>query len=159
MNSKIKFKTKKFEFEWDTSEQLGTDEIVALFRELNEIDLDDFLIPETESKLASSKVRSSIGGTFTTGSAMSKLKLKSPSDLFKIALAKLQLVDGKEIASRGEIHDEMKGARSAYQKNMGGNLSNTISSLISSGAINEPTHGNYCLVTSELEKISELLSK
>ena len=74
-----------------------------------------------------------------------KVQPKSAGELFKVALAKLQLSDKVEPASRTQVHNEMKNAPKFYKSNMHKNSGNTISALMSAGEINEPTAGNFAL--------------
>jgi hypothetical protein len=73
----------------------------------------------------------------------SKTKPDTGSKLFLTALAKLQLSDGIDPASRNQIHDEMKTVSSVYKSNMQGNLTKIIKQLMDNGSINEPATGQF----------------
>ena len=91
--------------------------------------------------------------TFTTASLAAKIKPKTAADLFKIALAKLQISDNIETASRGQIHKEMKLAPKFYKQAMRNNLGNTIDTLLQQGAINEPSKDEYSLSQAEHDQL------
>jgi hypothetical protein len=93
------------------------------------------------------------GTTFTVTSIAAKCQPKSASELFKIALYKLHNSDGRETASRSEIHDEMKQVPKFYKQSMLNNLSNTIDVLLTQGEINEPSSGHYALSQDTQEAI------
>jgi hypothetical protein len=82
---------------------------------------------------------------FTTAALAAKVQPKSAPELFKVALAKLQLSDKIEPAERAQIHNEMKNAPKFYKQTMGGNLTKTIEGLLSAKEINEPSTGKYAL--------------
>ena len=93
------------------------------------------------------------GRTFTTAALAAKLKPGSGSDLFKVALAKLQLSDKIEPATRAQIHREMQAAPKFYKPSMKNNLNNAIDTLLGQGAINEPSTGQYALTDAAQEEI------
>lgn len=94
---------------------------------------------------------------FTTAALAAKVQPKSAADLFKVALAKLQLSDKIEPASRAQVHNEMKNAAKFYNQNMGKNLSNIISTLMGAGEINEPSEGNFALTPRAQQEIQAKL--
>lgn len=93
------------------------------------------------------------GKTFTTAALAAKIKPNSGSDLFKVALAKLQLSDKIEPATRAQIHKEMQAAPKFYKPSMKNNLGNAIDTLLGQGAINEPSEGKYTLTEGAQEEI------
>jgi hypothetical protein len=62
-----------------------------------------------------------------------------------VALAKLQISDQIEPATRAQIHDEMKRAPKFYKPAMQKNLGTTIEALLGQDVINEPSGGHYAL--------------
>jgi hypothetical protein len=93
------------------------------------------------------------GKTFTTSVLAARLKPNSGSDLFKVALAKLQLSDKMDTATRAQIHKEMQAASKFYKPSMKNNLNNAIDTLIGQGVLNEPSAGNYALTESAQAEI------
>ncbi|MBN8988645.1 MAG: hypothetical protein J0H42_10390 [Rhizobiales bacterium] len=82
---------------------------------------------------------------FTTAALAAKIQPGTAQDLFKVALAKLQLSDKIEPAERAQIHNEMKNAPKFYKPAMRTNLSKTIDALLTSNSINEPSTGKFAL--------------
>jgi hypothetical protein len=93
----------------------------------------------------------SAGKKFTTAALAAKVKPNTAPELFKVALAKLQISDKIEPATRAQIHGEMKSASRFYKPSMKNNLNNTIDTLLGQGAINEPSGGTYALTQSAQE--------
>jgi hypothetical protein len=93
----------------------------------------------------------------TTSALAAKLKPGTGAELFKLALAKLQLSDDVEPATRAQIHNEMKTATKFYKPNMKNNLNNMIDTLLGQGAINEPETGSYALTQATLEELQTKL--
>jgi hypothetical protein len=56
--------------------------------------------------------------TFTTAALAAKIKPNSATELFKVALAKLQISDKIDPAARAQIHNEMKLAPKFYKPSM-----------------------------------------
>jgi hypothetical protein len=142
MTAKLRIKAKGIEIEWEGEvEYLKNDLpdlIAAIITALGAGSVDDE--PEEGEPIVLNG-----GKTFTTASLAAKIKPTSAADLFKVALAKLQISDQIEPASRLQIHNEMKLAPKFYKQSMKNNLGNTIATLLGQGAINEPSTGNYAL--------------
>jgi hypothetical protein len=142
MTAKLRIKAKGIEIEWEGEvEYLKNDLpdlIAAIIAALGEGLVDD----EAED---AEPVVISAGKTFTTAALAAKIKPNSATDLFKVALAKLQISDKIEPASRAQIHSEMKLAPKFYKPSMKNNLGNTIETLLGQGAINEPSTGYFAL--------------
>src|SRR5581483_11177404 len=90
---------------------------------------------------------------FTTAALAAKVQPKSSSELFKVALAKLQLSDKIEPAERAQIHNEMKNAPKFYKPSMRNNLNNTIDTLLGANEINEPSKGKFALTPKAQQEI------
>jgi hypothetical protein len=93
----------------------------------------------------------------TTAAIAGKLQASSGPELFKAALAYFQLVKGQETASRNELLMEMKSVTSRYKPSFASNLSPSISRLMTTNEVNEPSAGRYTLVPEELEKLKKAL--
>jgi hypothetical protein len=150
MTAKLRIKAKGIEIEWEGDvEYLKNDLpdlISAIVMALGVSASDD------ESEEAEPVVLGE-GKTFTTAALAAKIKPTSAADLFKIALAKLQISDKIEPASRAQIHNEMKLAPKFYKPSMKNNLGNTIDTLLGQGAINEPSSGNFALSQAAQEQL------
>lgn len=96
-----------------------------------------------------------VGGqyTFSTNTIAANLNAKSGSDLVICAMAHLELVQGKGSSTRAEILAEMKNAKQYYKQSMRGNLTNSISTLISAKRINEGAKDSYALTATERKQI------
>ncbi len=142
MTAKLRIKAKGIEIEWEGEvEYLKNDLpdlISAIIAALGVAPVDDE--PEEIEPVALSA-----GKTFTTAALAAKIKPVTAAELFKLALAKLQISDKIEPATRAQIHNEMKRAPKFYKPSMKNNLGNTIETLLGQGAINEPSAGNYTL--------------
>jgi hypothetical protein len=152
MTAKLRIKARGIEIEWegevDYLKNDLPDLIAAIVAALgiNAVDDDD-----EPGELEAVFVKP--GKTFTTAALAAKLKPSSGPDLFKVALAKLQLSDKIEPATRVQIHNEMKAAPKYYKQTMRGNLGNTIATLLGQGAINEPSEGTYALTEEAQQEI------
>jgi hypothetical protein len=151
MTAKFRFKAQGVEIDWEGSADFLKAELPGIISSLVEA-----IGQNSEPQEEQEQIRQPTGSNkFTTQSLALKLKPNTAAELFKIALAKLHIIDGKEPASRNEIHTEMKSAGKFYKPAMHSNLSRTIASLLSIGEINEPSPGNFALSADEQTKIEE----
>ena len=150
MTAKFRIKAKGIEIEWEGDvEYLKNDLpdlISSIITALGVGSADDQ--PEEPEPVVLG-----VGKTFTTAALAAKIKPNSAAELFKIALAKLQISDKIEPASRAQIHNEMKLAPKFYKPSMKNNLGNTIDTLLGQGAINEPSTGNFALSQTAQEQL------
>lgn len=163
MSAKLRIKTKGIEIEWEGEIEFLKSEVPDLIASLLDaigsgLEQDDEIIPDSRAEPTGSGTNGTATHPFTTASAAAKLKVKSGTELFKAALAKLQISEGVEPASRGQILDEMKSAPRFYKPSMRGNLTKMIDSLIEQGEINEPSTGHFVLSHPTYEKIARNLN-
>jgi hypothetical protein len=157
MSAKLRIKAKGIEIEWEGEVEFLKSEVPDLIASIIQAigsaaaDLD---VEETSVVGAVQHTTK-----FTTASAAAKLQPGSGAELFKLALAKLQVSDGIEPAPRAQIHNEMKAAPKFYKPSMRGNLGKMIDSLLSAGEINEPSRGFYALSHAAHESIVERLGQ
>jgi hypothetical protein len=115
MSAKLRIKAKGIEIEWEGDvEYLKNDLpdiISAIIGALG-------IVPEDGGTEDAAPAVLNAGKTFTTAALAAKLKPKTANDLFKVALAKLQISDQIEPATRAQIHDEMKRAPKFYKPAM-----------------------------------------
>ena len=158
MSAKLRIKTKGIEIEWEGEVEFLKSEVPDLIASIiaaigggvggsDEADDD----PGTDNNLRTAK--------FTTASAAAKIQPGSGPELFKVALAKLQISDGIEPAPRAQIHNEMKTAPKFYKPSMRGNLNQMIDSLLTSGEINEPSKGVFALSQAVHDAILQRLNQ
>jgi hypothetical protein len=157
MTAKLRIKAKGIEIEWegevDYLKNDLPDLIAAIVSALGIDPSDDTGEEDADAGSASLKP----GIKTTTAALSAKLKPGTGAELFKLALAKLQLSDNIEPATRAQIHNEMRTASKFYKPNMKNNLNNMIDTLLGQGAINEPTSGSYALTQSTLENLQTKL--
>lgn len=91
--------------------------------------------------------------TLSTTTIAAKLDAKSGSDLVICAMAHLELVQGKTSSSRAEILAEIKNAKQYYKQSMSKNLSQSLSTLLTSRRINEGAKDSYALTAAGRRKI------
>lgn len=152
MTAKLRIKAKGIEIEWEGDVEYLKNDLPDLIASIvaalgvNTSDSDDEA-GETANLGADTK--------FTTAALAAKVQPKSAAELFKVALAKLQLSDKLEPASRAEVHKEMKNAPKFYKPSMANNLNNTIDALLGAGEINEPSKGNFTLTPKAQDEIQK----
>lgn len=141
MSAKLRIKAKGIEIEWegevDYLKNDLPDLIAKIVSALGNIPPDDEDTDGDEGFTGH--------GTFTTAALAAKVQPSNGPELFKVALAKLQISDKVDRATRNQIHTEMKSASKFYKPSMLNNLTKAIDTLLKSGAINEPSKGNFAL--------------
>lgn len=157
MSAKLRIKAKGIEIEWEGEVEFLKAEVPDLIASIIEAIGSAAVDTEEQEESADQGTQRAI--KFTTASAAAKLQPGSGPELFKIALAKLQVSDGIEPAPRGQIHNEMKAAPKFYKPAMRGNLNKMIDSLLAAGEINEPSKGVFALSHTAHEAIVERLNQ
>lgn len=157
MSAKLRIKAKGIEIEWEGEVEFLKTEVPDLIASI--IQAIGSAVGNADEQEGSGDDGSQLAAKFTTASAAAKLQPGSGNELFKIALAKLQISDGIEPAPRAQIHNEMKAAPKFYKPAMRGNLSKMIDSLLAAGEINEPSKGVFALSHSAHQSIAERLSQ
>lgn len=157
MSAKLRIKTKGIEIEWEGEVEFLKSEvpelIASIIQAIGPAAEDDGPNDEGADDIAPQTSK------FTTASAAAKLQPGNGPELFKIALAKLQISDRVEPAARAQIHGEMKAAPRFYKPAMRSNLNKMIDSLLASGEINEPSTGFFALSQMAHETIVQRLSQ
>jgi len=142
MTAKLRIKAKGIEIEWEGEvEYLKNDlpDLIAAIVAALGITAGEDDPDEIETAPLNPEMK------FTTAALAAKVQPKSSGELFKVALAKLQLSDKIEPAARAQIHNEMKNAPKFYKPSMQNNLGNTIDGLLAANEINEPAKGKFAL--------------
>lgn len=150
MTAKLRIKAKGIEIEWEGEvDYLKNDlpDLIAAIIAALGISGDE----EDEESEAAAPLNPDM--KFTTAALAAKVKPTTAAELFKVALAKLQLSDKIEPATRAQIHNEMKNAPKFYKPSMKNNLNNTIDTLLGQDSINEPSSGSFALTQSAQEQI------
>lgn len=89
----------------------------------------------------------------STNTIAAHLGGKSGPELIMCAVAQLELVQKKAGVSRSEILEEMKGATSYYNKSMGKNIGQNLSSLTKAKRLNHLSGDRYALTAAERESV------
>jgi len=158
VSAKLRIKAKGIEIEWEGEVEFLKSEVPDLIASIIEA-----IGPALPEEAADSEGEISIqnganaSARFTTAQAAAKLRARSATELFKVALLKLQMSDAIEPASRAQIHEEMKSAPRAYKQSMFKNLSNTIATLMDQGQLNEPSTGAFVLSNPTYEQLAQRL--
>jgi hypothetical protein len=155
MTAKLRIKAKGIEIEWEGEVEYLKNDLPDLIAAIvaalgigsSDNDEDDDQQGEPE------KVVLGAGKSFTTAALAAKVQPKTGADLFKVALAKIQLSDKIEPAPRAQIHGEMRNAPKFYKPAMRGNLGKIIHALLESSEINEPKSGHFALTQSAQEQV------
>lgn len=163
MPSKLKIKMGHIEFEYEGDANFDAESTKDLFSHLESLvgvtPAAAFDASSTLPATAPSDAPSSASPlNYSPNTIAAKLNATTGSNLVLAAAAYLQLVNGNESFKRQDLHDAMKGAKSYYKANMGGNLSKMIASLISSGRINELSNSEFSLSAAEQNSIRTRLA-
>jgi hypothetical protein len=156
MTAKLRIKARGIEIEWEGEVDYLKNDLPDLIAAIvSALGINPSEESEDEADTSSATLKSGI--KTTTAALAAKLKPGTGAELFKLALAKLQLSDDVEPATRAQIHNEMRTASKFYKPNMKNNLNNMIDTLLGQGAINEPNTGSYALTQSTLEELQAKL--
>lgn len=80
------------------------------------------------------------------------------SDLVMAAMAHITLIQRKDVATRREILDEMKAAKTFYKDTFSGNLSSYLDSLAKAKRLNLVAKETYALPNSERQSFDRLIA-
>lgn len=151
MTAKLRIKAKGIEIEWEGEVDYLKNDLPDLIAAIvSALGIDP---SEDEEEEAAAAAPIDVDQKFTTAALAAKLQPKYAADLFKVALAKLQMSDKIEPADRGVILNEMKNAPKYYKQSMSKNLSKTIETLLAAKEINEPSTGKFALTPQTQEAI------
>lgn len=113
MSAKLRIKAKGIEIEWEGEVEFLKTEVPDLIASI--IQAIGSAAGDPDEQEGNGGDRAQHTAKFTTASAAAKLQPGSGNELFKIALAKLQISDAIEPAPRAQIHNEMKAAPKFYK--------------------------------------------
>jgi hypothetical protein len=155
VTAKLRIKTKGIEIEWEGEVEFLKSEVPDLIASIIQAIGINIEEPATDED-AQNDLERPTASTFTTAAAAAKMQTaRSGPELFKVALAKLQISDGIEPATRDQILEEMRKAPRLFNENMRKNMTQTIGGLLSRGDINEPADGKYTLSHSAHEAFTQ----
>ena len=156
MTAKLRIKTKGIEIEWEGEVEFLKSEVPDLIASIIQA-IGGAPVDSTGDDVGSDEPLNNL--QFTTAAAAAKVQPKTAAELFKVALAKLQISDGVEPASRAAVLEEMKAAPKFYKPTMSGNLTKTIDALLAAGEINEPSTGNFALSQAQQNQLQTRISQ
>lgn len=94
----------------------------------------------------------------STNTIASLMGVQSGPDLIIAALAHLQLVKGKDKASRTDISNEMKSATTYFKSTFTGNLTSYFNSLVKAKRLNQVAENMYALSANERQNLEVILA-
>lgn len=165
MSSKVRIKAGPVEFEYEGEGDLSISDIKELFSHIDTL----FKVPvlrehdthhqQDDTNATSQMVQTPSNGLqLHVSSVARKLSVKTASDLVVAAAATLQVCEGKSSFTRTELLETMKRATGLYQKNMSGNLSKSVQTLLQS-KLNQLGEGVYSLKAPVLEELGAALAQ
>ncbi|MEM1108289.1 MAG: hypothetical protein AAGH99_06325 [Planctomycetota bacterium] len=162
MPSKFRLKIGNIEIEYEGSDSYIQKEVPKLLAVIDSLGFTGQQYDESSRKLseAPQSTASKKGAKLdmSTSTVAKKLDAKSCSGLALAASAKLELIDGKITYSRTDIFTEMKSANAFYKASMSSNLSNSLKTLVKSGALNAQSNDNYSLNSDKKEELEKKLA-
>jgi hypothetical protein len=161
MSSKIRIKVAHVEVEYEGSEEFLKDGLVDLLQSISD------LYPAASAgspsatnagggETAMARSEHQLEGSINTVAA--RLKVASGPELITAAIAHLQLVQGKETASRKEITTEMRKASAYFKQSYVGNMTANLQSLVKTSVLNEIGADTYSLTAATRAQIASTLS-
>ncbi|CCJ07177.1 hypothetical protein [Methylocystis sp. SC2] len=157
MTSKIRIKVGDVEFEYEGETKFSKDEIKDLFAHLESFSATGKIVerpnPPEGGRTANGGIR-----PLHTSTIASRLDAKGAQKVVLAAAAHLQLIEGKESFSRQELLTDMKTATMHYKATMSSNLSNTLQTMVSQGAINQISADAYSLTETKHAELERLVA-
>jgi len=150
VTAKVRIKAGPVEFEYEGETELGLSDIKDLFSHIGTLFKVPVLAegeqphPAPAANGVGSAAPPSPGKKLHINSVATNLGVKTGPDLAVAAAAALQIYDQKETFTRGELLEIMKKATMHYDKNMSGNLTKILKSLVGS-KFNQVSDGVYSL--------------
>jgi hypothetical protein len=167
MTAKVRMKAGPVEFEYEGETELGLADIKDLFTHIETLFQVPILKENAQTNTASA---TSAGGNGMGASAQptpaqqlhinsiaTKLGAKTGPDLAVAAAASLQIFSQKETFTRAELLETMKKATMHYEKNMSGNLTKILKSLVGS-KFNQVSEGVYSLDADAYQQMADKLA-
>lgn len=99
-----------------------------------------------------------VNSGLTISTIAAHLNPDGTQDLAMCALAKIQLIDGKSQAEKGEIWEEMKGASGYFKASMAKNFPRDLGRMVRGKKINEVGAHVYSLTASSAKELEATLA-
>lgn len=165
MSSKVRIKAGPVEFEYEGEGDLSITDIKELFSHIDTL----FKVPvlrehdthhqqDEELPAQQGLTSNSNGLQLHVSSVARKLSAKTATDLAVAAAATLQICEGKDSFTRTELLETMKKATAYYKKNMRGNLTGSIQTLLQT-KLNQIGQDIYSLNSAALEELGVALAQ
>jgi hypothetical protein len=147
---KIRIRNGSFELEYEGDQTFIEEKLADLVRSL---------IGGIETRLDSEStpinpLTSNLSVQLSTNTIAQILVAKTGADLVIAAIAKIQIIDGKNSAQRSEILAEMREATTYFKETFASNLSAYIDNLVKAKRLNLISRQTYALPASERSKIT-----
>jgi hypothetical protein len=166
MTDKVKLRVRlgTAEFEYEGDLRFTKEEVTALIEQVvdrarmpPELGAPDPMAGTNGASIRVPQNAVPVGPSTTTIAA--RLKATTANDLAIAATARLVMFQKKDQATRAEILAEMKGAKGFYNTNMSKNMSNTLTSLVKDGRLNEVGADVYTLSHDEHTSLGQILAQ
>ena len=165
MTAKVRIKAGPIEFEYEGETEFSVADIKDLFTHIETlfkgqvtVEGDDVHAPLYQA--AADDPKPNVNGStqkLHVNSIASKLKAKSGAEVALAAAVSLQIMDGKETFTRGELLATMKKATMHYKDPMSGNLSSMLKNLVGS-KLNQIGEGVYSLNAGAFKELEAQLA-
>jgi len=163
MTAKVRIKAGPVEFEYEGETELGVADIKDLFSHIETLFKVPVLAEGGDGHESAQQQNAGIVAPRTpskklhVNSVAKKLAAKTGSQVAEAAAATLQICEGKETFTRGELLDTMKKANMYYKENMSGNLTKILGVLVGS-KLNQISDGVYSLTAEAYEDLETKLA-
>lgn len=150
MTAKVRIKAGPVEFEYEGETELGVADIKDLFSHIETLFKVPFLAEGGDHHTPAPQlnvdhtVPKNLSQKLHVTSVAKKLAAKSGPQVAEAAAAALQIYDGEQTFTRGELLDTMKKATMHYKESMAGNLSKILGTLVGA-RFNQVSDGVYSL--------------
>ncbi|NDU99537.1 hypothetical protein [Pseudoroseicyclus tamaricis] len=152
---KLSLKLGALSIDCEASEEFMKTDLNTIIEQLLELDLPDTgALSDSGTTSITSQSAPSEGqqaAKLSTTDFAVKMGAKSGSDLLMAAAANLYHTQGKEEFRRGDVLNEMKGAKAFYRASYGSNLSKSLETLTKSGKLQNPRSDTYALPYAEIQ--------
>ena len=164
-HAKIKVRVGSMEIEYEGDPSFLADGLHGLLDKMSGLTLEK--LPKEKGEPSSKSLEklpqsppNNNASSVSTATIAADMKAKTCGELATCALAKLQIVNGSNSASRQDIMREMKTATAYYKQSMrGGNLSQALTALVKAQRLNQLSNDSYSLRAPELQKFEAKIAE
>lgn len=155
---RLRIKLSNFEIEYEGEDSFDKDGVLALLKDVMAI------VPQINSSAGSNSDLTAAErggwsrGAVTIATIAAHLDPDGTQDVAMCALAKLQIVDGKQQVSKADIWEEMKGATGYFKSAMSRNFPRDLGRMVKGKKINEVGSGIYSLTAGSAKELEAKLA-